>query len=125
MSRKLRLRQDYGFLITILSISDYTKIINGAMITVLKYTFPNDSFISSNIYVIRSQFTAGISLSLSGLSSASSNLVMSAGANELFVAAAKIYSGLIVLMMSFSNLILLIILYYVIDDDFKQEDRNH
>ena len=144
-------------------LSDYTIMIIGAMSKIVKYTFLSFSTTKLMVYLstilsfpatfmssaVSSQLTKlvakeehGISLSLSGLLSGSSILVMSVGANGLFAATAKIYSGFSILLMSFSNLISLIILYYVIctkkhngtatneasmkesDKDFKQDDRN-
>ena len=50
-------------------------------------------------------------------------LVMSVGANELFIATAKIYSGFSILLMSCSSLIAPIVLCYIVCIE-KQKGAN-
>ena len=116
-------------------LSDYTVMFIGTISRILKYTALSFSTTKLMVYLstilacpatfmssaVRAQLTKladkeeqGVSLSFAALLASSSVLVMSVGANGLFFATAKIYSGLSILLMSFSNLIALIFLCYIV-----------
>ena len=117
-----------------IQLSDYTVMFIGTISRILKYTVLSFSQTKLMAYLstilacpavlmasaVRSQLTKlagkedqGVSLSFVGLLSSSSILVMSIGANGLFVATAKIYSGFSILLMSCSNFVSLIVLCYI------------
>ena len=116
-------------------LSDYTVMLMGAISRILKYTALTFSTTKLMVYLstilacpttfmssgVRSQLTKlatkeeqGVSLSFAALLGSSSVLVMSVGANGLFVATAKIYSGLSILLMLCSSLLSLVILCYIL-----------
>ena len=116
-------------------LSDYTIMLLGTTSRMLKYTALSFSKTKLMVYLttilacpvtfmssgVRAQLTKlagkedqGVSLSFVGLLSSSSVLVMSIGANGVFIATAKIYSGFSILLMSCSNLIALVVLCYAV-----------
>ena len=116
-------------------LSDYTVMLIGTISKILKYTVLSFSQTKLMAYLstilacpailmasaVRAQLAKladkeeqGVSLSFAALLGSSSVLVMSVGANGLFIATAKIYSGFSILLMSFSNLISLIVLCYIV-----------
>ena len=118
-----------------MELSDYTVMFIGAISRILKYAILSFSQTKLMAYLctilacpaifmssaVRSQLTKladkedqGVSLSLAGLLTSSSVLVMSVSANGLFVATAKIYSGFSILLLTFSNLIALIVLCCIV-----------
>ena len=118
-----------------IQLSDYTVMFIGTISKILKYTVLSFSRTKLMAYAstilacpsilmasaVRSQLTKlaskedqGVSISFVALLASSSVLVMSLGANGLFVATAKIYSGFSILLISCSNLIALIVLCYIV-----------
>ena len=118
-----------------IELSDYTVMFIGTISKILKYTVLSFSRTKLMAYLstilacpavlmgsaVRSQLIKlagkedqGVSLSFVGILSSSSVLVMSVGANGLFIATAKIFSGFSILLMSCSNLITLIVLSYIV-----------
>ena len=118
-----------------IQLSDYTVMFIGVISRILKYAILSFSQTKLIAYLctilacpaifmssaVRSQLAKladkedqGVSLSLAGLLSSSSVLVMSVGANGLFVATAKINSGFSMLILSFSNVIALIFLCCIV-----------
>ena len=116
-------------------VSDYAIMFMGAISRMLKYTTLSISTTKLMVYLttilacpasfmssaVRAQLTKladkeeqGVSLSFAALLSNLSVLVMSVGANGLFVATAKIYSGFSILLMSCANFISIVILCYIV-----------
>jgi len=116
-------------------MSDYTIMFIGTISKILKYTTLSFSTTKLMAYLstilscpasfmssgVMSQLTKladeeeqVVSLSLSALLGNLSVLVMSVGANTLFYATAKIYSGFSILLMSCSNLIAFIVLCRIV-----------
>ena len=113
--------------------SDYFLMFIGASGMIIHYVFTSFSTTTTMVYcstifatsgsfmasAVRSKLTTlvdpeshGVSLSLLGLLDTLSQLIMAVGANGIFTATAKIYSGFSVLLMSFTNLVSLVILCY-------------
>ena len=116
-------------------LSDYTVMFMGTISRILKYTALSFSTTKLMVYLstilacpatfmssaVIAQLTKlvdkeehGVSLSIPALLASSSVLVMSVGANGLFFATAKIYSGFSILLMPFSNSIALVVLCYIV-----------
>ena len=116
-------------------MSDYTIMFIGTISKILKYTTLSFSTTKLMAYLstilscpasfmasgVRSQLTKladeeeqVVSLSLAALLSNLSVLIMSMGANTLFYATAKIYSGFSILLMSCSTLIAFIVLCRIV-----------
>ena len=124
------------------SSNDYTMMFIAATSTVFEFTVLSLSTTKLMVYLstilafpttiitsaARSQLIKlvddgeqGIALSLVGLLCNASVLVMSVGANGLFIATAKIFSGFSMLLVSFSNTACIIILCYIVCINKKKE----
>ena len=116
-------------------LSDYTIMFLGTISRILNYTALSFSTTKLMVYLttilacpasfmssaVRSQMTKladkeehGISLSFIALLANSGLLVMSLGANGLFIATATVYSGFSILLLSFSNLIALAVVCVIV-----------
>ena len=98
---------------TVLSFST-TKLM-AYLSTVLAFPIPIiTSAVRSQLIKLVDEGEQGIALSLVGLLCIASVLVMSLGANGLFIATAKIYSGLSMLLISVSNAACIVVLCYIV-----------
>ena len=118
-----------------LQLSDYTIMFLGTLSRILNYTALSFSTTKLMVYLttilacpasfmssaVRSQMTKladkeehGISLSFIALLANSGLLVMSLGANGLFIATATVYSGFSMLLLSFSNLIAFAVVFVIV-----------
>ena len=79
------------------------------------------SAVRSQLIKLVDEGEQGIALSLVGLLCTASVLVMSVGANGLFIATAKIYSGFSMLLVSFSNAVCIVILSYIVCTNKNKE----
>ena len=125
-----------------LRLSDYTVMFIGTVSMILNYATLSISTTKLMVYLttilacpasfmlsaVRAQLTKladkeeqGASLSFVALLASSSVLFMSVGANGLFFATAKVYSGFTIMLMSCSNLMAFIVLCYAVCRNRKRE----
>merc|ERR1712141_364964 len=124
--------------------SEYILMFIGALTTIISFTFLSFSITTIMVYLslifgipsgfmttsVRSQLTKlvsseenGIVLSFHGLLCGLSIFITSVGANGLFVATVKIYSGFSILLIALTNIVTVAILSYVIVT--KRHERMH